>query len=282
MKNVLCGLWLLIGMAVSQTAAVDSVKVKPWKHSLVGALTASQVTYSNWAQGGENALAWIAMLDGKSVRDTVKSNWSNTYKLAFGKTKLGDNGLRKTDDRIELESVYIRKWGIYVNPYISATLKTQFAKGYMYDGDGKSVAVSDFWDPGYLTQAVGLGYQPVKPVKLRLGLALREVFSHRYAIYTDNPKTAEIEKRLVQGGLESVINIDAKLAETMIFSSAIEMFDALNNLDEVIVRSNNTLTIKASKLATVILNLQLIQEKRITPRTQLKEFLSIGVSYTFL
>ncbi len=281
MKKMLGGLLILIGLAGAQTAPVDSAK-SPWKHGLVGALTASQVTYSNWKQGGENALAWIALLDGKSVFDSVKSNWSNTYKMAFGKTKLGDKGMRKTDDRIELESVYTRKWGIYVNPYISATLKTQFAAGYVYDGDGKAVAVSDFWDPGYLTQAVGVGYQPAKPVKVRVGLAMREVFSSKYPVYTDDPKTAEIEKRLVQGGVESVINIDAKLAETMIFSSAIEMFDAFKNMDEVVVRSNNTLTIKAGKLMTVILNLQLIQEKRITPRTQLKEFLSIGLSYAFI
>jgi hypothetical protein len=276
---LLCLIWGTYAFA--QTPS-DSAKVRAWKHSLVGAVTTTQISFQDWAQGGEDALAWTALLDGKSNRETPVAIWANTYKMAYGKTKLGSQGLRKTDDRIELESVLTRKLGIYVNPFISATFKTQFNRGYAYDAKGVGIAVSDFLDPGYLTQAIGLGYQPAKEVKARLGVALREVFTNHFNKYSDNPKTIAIEKSLVEGGLESVINMDFKLAENMLFSSTIELFDAFKKMDEVILRSNNNLTIKAGKLVTVIMNVQLIQEKRITPRTQVKESLSIGFSYTFL
>jgi len=279
-------IWGLLCVSVMVQAGAqtppDTARVQPWKHSLVGAVTTTQISFRDWAQGGEDAMAWTALLDGKSNREVQTSSWANTYKMAYGKTKLGSQGLRKTDDRIELEGVYTRKLGTYVNPFISATFKTQFNKGYVYDARGVGLAVSDFLDPGYLTQAIGLGYQPAKEVKTRLGLALREVFTNRFNKYSDDPKTLEIEKSLVEGGLESVINVDWKLAENMLFSSTIELFDAFKKMDEVIVRSNNNITIKAGKLVTVILNLQLIQEKRITPRTQLKESMSIGFSYTFI
>jgi hypothetical protein len=282
MKRLFGVLCLFFIMQANAQSPPDTAKVQPWKHSLVGALTTAQISFRDWAQGGENAMAWTVLLDGKSNRDTKASSWANTYKMAYGKTKLGSQGLRKTDDRIELESVLTRKLGIYVNPFISASFKTQFNTGYAYDAKGVGIAVSDFMDPGYLTQAVGLGYQPAKEVKTRLGVALREVFTNRYNLYTDNPKTKEIEKLLVEGGLESVINVDWKLAENMLFSSTIELFDAFKKMDEVIVRSNNNIAIKAGKLVTVIMNVQLIQEKRITPRTQVKESLSIGFSYTFI
>jgi hypothetical protein len=49
---------------------------------------------------------------------------------------------------------------------------------------------------------------------------------------------------------------------------------------KVIIRSNTTLSAKVNKYVTVILNVQLINEKQITPRTQVKETLSLGLSYT--
>ena len=101
----------------------------PWKHSVVSGLTLTQVSFTDWAQGGENALSYTLSVDGKSVYDNDKTNWSNAYKLAFGQTRLGDQGLRKTDDKIDLENVLTYKLGDYVNPYAAATMKTQFARG---------------------------------------------------------------------------------------------------------------------------------------------------------
>jgi len=282
MKKWAFGFIILSSLVQAQEAPPDSTPAKPWKHSLVGALTTNQVSFSNWAQGGEDALSWASLLDGKSVYEKDRISVTNSYKMGYGRTKLGERGMRKSEDRIELESVLIRKLGGHLHPYLAATLKTQFDKGLTYDADGLSTAVSDFFDPGYLTQALGVSYEPGKQFKTRIGLALREVFTHRFVRYADDPKTSKIEKSLVQGGLESATNVEVKLAENMLFTSSIELFDAFNNLDEVVVRSNNNLTIKASKLVTVIINLQLIQEKRITPRTQLKESMAIGLSYTFL
>ena len=55
-----------------------------WKHSLVAGLTLTQVAFTDWAQGGENDLAYTFNSDGKSVDDEAMSNWVNAYKLAFG------------------------------------------------------------------------------------------------------------------------------------------------------------------------------------------------------
>ena len=279
-----CALIILMlnGLALAQTAPPDSVPVKLWKHSLVGALNLNQVNFSNWAQGGENAISWAALVDGKSSYEKPKLDLVHTYKMAYGRTKLGDQGMRKTDDRIELDLEATRKLSGHLSPYLAATLKTQFDRGYAYTSEGVATAVSDFFDPGYLTQAVGVRYEPHKHFKSRLGVGLREVLTNRFNLYSDDRNTAEVEKSLAQGGLESVTNIDLKLAENMLFTSTLELFDAFSQMDQVVVRNNNNLAIKASKWVTVILNLQLIQEKRITPRTQMKESLAIGFSYTFL
>ena len=259
----------------------DSNTVKSeWKHSVVSALTLTQVSFSDWAQGGENALAWTLTLEGKSELDRANLNWNNTYKFAYGQTKLGAGDLKKTDDKIDLSSVLTMKYGAYVNPYLGATFKSQFDKGVKYAGTTK-VTVSQFFDPGYFTQSAGVGYQPIPQIKTRLGAALREILSAKYG-YADDAKTTALEKSKVEGGMESVTEIEWKIEDNILFTSKIEMFAPFKTFDEVVMRGDNTLAMKVSKYVTTNLNVQFINEKKVTPRTQFKETLSLGISYTLL
>jgi hypothetical protein len=277
----------LIGFAINVSAqeAQPDTSPKPaygWKKNLVGGLNLTQVSFNDWQQGGEDALAWTLTLDGKFENDQPKTNWATSYKFAFGQTKLGEQGIRKTDDKIDLETVLTYKLGSYVNPYFAATLKTQFARGFQYAADGTKTQVSKFFDPGYLTQSAGFGYQPAPQVKTRLGVALREIITSDFAIYSDDPATDEIEKTKVQGGMESVTNVDWKLAANLLLTAKLELFAPFETFDEAIVRSDNTLAAKVSKYVTVNLNVQLINERKVTPRTQVKETIAIGLSYALL
>jgi hypothetical protein len=253
-----------------------------WTHTLVSGLTVTQVSHTNWAQGGENALAYTLTVDGKSVRDVTVTNWSNSYKIAYGQTRLGSKGLRKIEDKIELESVLTYKIGTYVNPYASATFKSQFDDGFKYDDVANTkVKTSSRFDPAYLTQAVGLGYQPYENVKTRLGAALREVLSDAQG-YADDPATTTVETSKVEGGLESVTDVSWQFEENILFVSKLEMFAPFNHLDVVIVRSDNMLVAKVNSYISVNLNVQLINNANITPRTQVKQTLAMGLTYTLL
>ena len=256
--------------------------VGPWKHNLVSALMFSQVSYTNWVQGGQNSLAYAVTADGKTEWDIPTMNWANTYKLAFGQTRLGDQGLRKTDDKIDLQSVYTYKLGTHVNPYAGTTMKTQFAEGIQYNADGTGTVVSKFFDPAYLTQSVGFGYQPIPEVKTRLGAALREVITSRFVTYADDPKTAVVEKINTDGGIESITEVEWKFEENVLFTSKIELFARFEQLDDFVLRGDNTLAVKVSKYITINLNVQFINEKQVSPRTQVKETLAFGLSYTLL
>ncbi len=263
----------------------DTVQAAPdiWAHNVVAGLTLTQVAFQDWTQGGENALSYTVSLDGKSQRKGESTTWTNSYKLAFGQTRLGIQGLRKTDDKIDLESVLSFSLGNSINPYASATLKSQFATGYKYDSKaGTKTAVSQFFDPAYLTQSVGFGYQPAPEIKTRLGAGLREVITSVYNSYADNPKTPGIEKTSVDGGFESVTNAELKLDDNLLFTAKLELFAAFKKLDQVIVRSDNSITAKVNKYISVILNVQFINDQNVTTRTQVKETLGLGLTYTVL
>lgn len=273
-------LFVTLASAQEQQAPPTTEPTAPWKHSMVAGLTLTQVSYTDWAAGGENALSWTFSADGKSAYDLEVLNWANAYSFAFGQTRLGDKGFRKTDDKIDMESILTYKLGTLINPYAAITLKTQFAKGFIYNAAGDRTQVSAFFDPGYITQSAGAGYQPMKEVKTRLGLALREIFTQDFNQYADDPSTTDIEKTRVEGGIESVTDVEWQLEENLLFTTKLELFSPIKTLDEVIVRSNSNLTAKVNRYITAILNVQFINEKRVTPKTQVKETLALGLSYT--
>lgn len=279
MKRIL-SLLTLLGTALS--AQTDSA-ASPWTHTLVSAVTLTQVSYTDWTAGGENAMAYTVSLDGRSVRDAGMFHWSNSYKVAYGQTRLGSKGMRKIEDKLELESVLTYKLGTHVNPYASATFKSQFDDGFKYDdAAGTKVQTSAGFDPVYMTQAVGVGYEPVPQVRTRLGAALREVLSDAHG-YADDPKTAgEVETSKVEGGLESVTDVSLQFEENLLFTSKLELFSPFHDPDVIILRSDSMLAAKVSSYITVNLTLQLINDANITARTQVKQGLAMGLTYTLL
>jgi hypothetical protein len=271
----------LLTISVAAFAQQDTAKGPKygWSHTSVATLNGTQVAFTDWVQGGDNALAFATGLAGKSVYDQEQTSWNNSYKFAFGEARLGDQSLRKTDDQIEIESMLTYKLGGKLSPYAAVTLKTQFAKGYKYDGAGNGTPVSRFFDPAFLTQSAGAVYQPIPELKTRFGAALREIITSEFPVYAD---PLGIEKTSVKGGLESVTELVWKIDENIMLNSRIELFSAFGRLDQIIVNNDNMIVAKVSKYVTTSFGVQLRNEPAISPRTQVKQTLAFGLSYAIL
>jgi hypothetical protein len=261
---------------------LDTSRVLGWHPALTAGLNMTQVSFKDWAQGGENAFSYTLGVIGGVSHVAESTTWSNSVRLTFGQTRLGSQGLRKTDDEVYFESLLIYYLGGVINPYASFTLRTQFAPGFSYSGDGTKTEISGFFDPAYLTQSAGLAWQPSSILTLRLGAAAREIVTSRYPSFSDDPETEEIEKLRVQGGLESVATLEWPFAENMKLSSRLELFAPFEAVDRIVVRNDNVLTASVNRYVTVTFNVQAINDVNASPRTQLKETLSLGVTYTVL
>jgi hypothetical protein len=253
-----------------------------WRHSVVASATMSQVSLKDWTQGGEDAISWTVRLDGKSTLIDTAYMWGNGYKMAYGEAKLGSGTVQKVEDRIEFESVFTYKLGIHVNPYVSASLKTQFTEGVTTDASGKVTPVSQFFDPAYLIQSAGFGYQPVKEVKTRLGAAVREIVTSKYRDYANSPSVpvSEWVKTRVDGGVESVTDVEWKPQEDVLVRSKLELFSPLRKFSEVTMRMDNAVMVNIAKYFVVVLNLQLVNDPNTSTRTQVKEVLAFGFTYS--
>jgi len=261
-------------------AVPDSAK-SLWQKEMVASLQLSQTGFDNWAQGGENSAAWQAGLSFKFVRDAEQSTWSHSGKFAFGTTKAGKAGSKKSIDEIKLESVYTVKTGWAINPYAALSAETQFAPGYRYGNP--DVEISNFLDPGYLRESLGLGYKPNEVVFTRLGASIKETLTRNFpAPYADDPGTVEIEKTKMEAGAESVTDVNWKLSSNALLKSKLELFSNLKAFDEIDVNWDNVLSANVTKYVTFNFNVRLLYDKTVSPKRQIMQALTVGFSYRFL
>ncbi len=279
---------LLLLIAANTALAQESQPVVPvltdtsWKHTMVLSANITQISFTDWSQGGENALAYALFLEGKSAYTKDAIEWVSEYKFGYGQARLGTLGIRKTDDMIDLGSVITYKTGTIINPYASVSLKTQFTEGVKYDAAGYAVPVSNFFDPVYIIQSAGVGYQPVPEVKTRLGAALREILTKTHTRYSDDPTTTQIEKEKVEGGLESVTEVVWTVMENVVLHAKFELFAPVTHFNQTTIRSDNSLSAKVNKFLSVNLNVQLINDPPVQARTQVKEALALGFNFTLM
>jgi len=247
-----------------------------WRKEAVGILNFTQNQFDNWKQGGDNSWSWQMNFNGNFNLVQEQYSWTNSVKLSYGQTKLGNAEARKAADEIRLETVYTRKMNIYINPYVSASALTQFTNGYDYAKTPKE-KISALLDPGYFTQSAGLGFQPLKQVKTRLGAALKETmakdFRNRYA---------DGKEMRTEYGAESVTDVNWQMAANILFTSKLEMFSNLKAINEVDVNWDNMFTSKITKYIGVSFNIKLLYDRDISSQRQLKQTLAVGLNYSFL
>jgi len=254
-----------------------------WQKMMIGALNLTQSSFDNWVQGGENLFSWQLTLNFKFVNKQEKTNWANTGKLGFGLTRTGDKESRKSTDEIKLESVYTYKIGILINPYIAFNGETQFGAGYNYATNPKT-QISDFMDPAYFRESIGIGFEPNDYLKTRLGFSFKQTNTNNYpAPYADNPETTSlIEQTRNEMGAESVTDLNWKISSNTLLISKLELFSTLKAFDEIDVNWDNTLTAKISKYFNMNLQFRLFYDKDISPKRQIKQALALGFSYSFM
>lgn len=252
--------------------------VSNWKKDGVAGINISQISLDNWAQGGDDALSWTFFTNMSF--DYSKSDWklSNKFKLAYGRTKLGDTDYRTNDNEIYLETVLSYNLGWAVDPYFSNTVRSSVSSGFDYKKT-PYLKTADFFDPGYVSQSLGFTYQKLTNFNFRIGLGFQETFTKYQTGYSDDPKTSEIEKFKLDTGIESVTEGKYSFEENLLLTSKLRLFSTFKDIDIWDVRWDNTFTAKVSKYVNVNLNILVIYERKQSPKTQLKEALQLGIVY---
>ena len=274
-------LLLLLAATITNAQTPDSLRNK-WIPSLITTLGINQVSFTNWQTGGENSIAWTLSGNFKLNRESDEWGFRNQLKASYGRAKIGSGIYKTTDNDFYLENLASYNVGWAVSPFFSNSVRTQITKGYDYTVAG-SPNISDFFDPGYITQTLGFTYDKYKYIITRIGLAFQETFTKKFTQYSDDAGTTEeVEKFKFETGLESVTDFNFTIDTNLLYSGKLRLFTRFEHLDVWDVRWDNAITAKVNSWLNVNFNYILLYEKNQSPLTQTKEALQIGITYALL
>jgi hypothetical protein len=281
-------------------AEADTVGV--WSVDLAASLNASQAAYREWREGGVNSLTFSSSIDGTAEK--IGNRWSQTHdlRLAFGIIDQEEQMVRKSDDLIRLASNYrYRGSGFFATfkPTVAANLRTQFAYGFNYTDNpypdaGADPAVnprvdqeapvrtSSFFSPAFIQEAIGLTYEPADYFSVRLGVASKQTVvldqDARVLYDVDRDKAARIE-----GGADLEVNFNREIATNVRYKSRVGAFYAVSGFeDPPDVIWENLITLKVNDWLNTNFEFVAVYDKNTVDAIQLKEVLSVGVSFVLI
>ena len=185
-----------------------------WKTSGIFSLAYNQTAVSdNWTGSEAFVRAWQARVNLSLDRVGEKTDWTTSFREAYGETDTRD--LHSISlDMIEFNTVWIYKVYRFLQPYASFYFLTQNNK---------------FWDPITYMESAGLNFtlldSKINSLRVRTGAALRQVDS-----------TANGNER--DAGAEGIINYVFVFQESLRFTSDFRVFETFEKEGELVFWDN--------------------------------------------
>jgi hypothetical protein len=279
-----------------------------WKKGGVFAANLAQTSLTNWAAGGQKSVAFNSIFAVFANLKQGKSRWDNSLDLGYGLMNQGEQGFRKTDDKIDFLSKYGRE--AFKNFYYAALLnfKTQLAPGYNYPDATTKDKISDLFAPAYLLVALGMDYKPnaylsvfLAPLTAKFTFVTAPSLSAAGAFGVTPGKKSRAE---IGGYLRAIYtknDFKSEFMKNVSFTTKIDLFsnyaDHPQNID---VNWETLIAMKVNKYISVSFNTVLLYDDNILipldrnhngnmtdpgdfpgKRVQFKEILGVGFSYKF-
>lgn len=293
---------------ISQNLPSIDTFLKRWKLKAIYGLNGTQTSFVNWNAGGRNNISVLGSISASSLFDKNKLKWSNDLSIALGGLKYIDQqsneGLQKTDDRIDLATNLGYKIKEHYYFSILGGFKTQMLDGFSYPND--SIRVSTFLAPGYVSGAIGIDYIKsdnfsifTSPLAMKLTLVNNQVLANSgsfgvTAATYDNLGNLLTEGKRLRGEFGAYIKVkyNVTLAKNIDLKSKLELFsNYLNNPQNIDVNMEAIFNFKVNSWFSASLNWMLIYDDDINirdakgnigPRTQFKSVLGLGISYKMI
>lgn len=142
-----------------------------WKNSGNALFLVNQSSFSNWTSGGQSSISGTLKIDYNFNYSDNGWDWDTKVISHFGLNKIsGSDFLKKTDDRIEINSVLGKKFNNDIIGRWSYSsffnFQTQFAKGYRFGNDANGnpnrTEKSRFFSPATVQLGVGMYWKKSK------------------------------------------------------------------------------------------------------------------------
>ena len=278
--------------------AQESADTSYWKKGGVASLNASQVSFTNWAAGGENSLSGSSFFNLFANYKKDRTTWDNTLDLGYGMMKMGfgeESLYFKTDDKMDFSS----KYGQYAfeHWYYSALLgfKSQFAEGYKKASD--TIRISNLLAPAYLTISLGMDYKPNDNFSVLLSPFTGKTTFVNDTMLSNAGAFGVLPGELVRFEFGGYIKAQLKLniMENISLVSKLDLFsNYLESPQNIDVNFENLITFKINDFFAANLHLTMLYDDDIKmqidrdgdgitegpgSRLQIKQLFGVGITY---
>lgn len=289
---LLLSLFLLIASAqqvVPKFTSPDSVV--GWTSTGTLHFNFSNVGLTNWAGGGQDALSLTSDLDYSIDFLGPRKIWDNDISLVYGATRTGEvKEFRKTDDQLNVKSIYGRRLGDY--SYISSSLEfwTQLTNGFEYNDEVDTLSkrlVSTFLAPGYLSSSTGWTSKKkdvysvtIAPITGKLTIVANDSLANIGAFGVMNGDTYRFE-----GGASISGTFEHQLMENTLFRISADFFSNYRDFSTVDVNIRSSVKMKVNQLISSSFSVTLIYDEdvdvqrddgTIGPAIQFRNTVNIG------
>lgn len=292
--------FVLVVLAALLPAAVPSqAAAQGWEYLIETELTMTQSYYSdNWSGGEVGNIAWRWNLGSVAQRQLTPSVHNrNTLRLKYGQTHNQDENdatvwkrPEKSDDQIDLETIFrFTVWETF-DPYVSGRFESQFY-------DARDPEKKRYVNPMRFTESAGIARSFLKEedrtLLVRLGAASRQYVDR------DSLDPVTLERGTAteyDAGL--MFDTDARLPIAdgkIVYTSKLNVYQALydSEKDELEglpnedywktpdVRWENTFSANVTGHIVVNLYVDFRYDKQVDLRGSFKQTLALGINYRF-
>ncbi|WP_425656499.1 DUF3078 domain-containing protein [Tenacibaculum ascidiaceicola] len=257
-------------------------KNPPKKWTVVGKYTFlfNQSSFSNWAAGGNNTVAGNMTLGYDFNYKRKKWNWDNKVISAYGLSYVDGQGVRKTEDQFEYNSLLgLRTSKLWFFSFFS-NFKTQYTRGYDYKQEPK-VAVSDFFSPAYWSFGPGMLWKKNDNARINVAPAsarytfVSDEFSGKYGV--DEGKNINFSL-----GFNLSAYFKSEIMKDVTMESIVAVYsDYLNKPQNIDIDYQLNIFVKINKNLSTNLGLHAIIDDDASSKVQFKEVFGLGLNYIF-
>ena len=273
-----------------------------WKNTGKITFLMNQSAFSNWQPGGDNSFS--GNLNFNYDLNYTKNGWvfDNKVIATIGITAIGDDEPKKTDDRLEINSILGRKLTTYWNFSFFNNFKTQFLNGNDFSNDNNSDEVvlenptSGFFKPAYLSFGPGFFWKKsddlslnIAPVTSRFTFVTREVFTlgddgltfvSSNEVETFGVKPGETTRYEFGMNIRGYYRVN--LMENISVENILTLFsDYIDKPQNVDVDYTMNLVMKINDAFSTNLTFQGVYDNNAYSALQVKQTFGLGISYLF-
>jgi hypothetical protein len=253
---------------------------KSWKVTGKYTFLFNQSSFSNWSAGGNNTVAGNMGLSYDFNYKKNKWNWDNKLTSFYGLSYVDRQGIRKTDDRIEYNSLLGKKTSKLWFFSFFSNFKTQYSKGYEYKED-MVVEVSDFFSPAYWSFGPGMLWKKSDDNRINIAPAtvrytfVSDKFSGKYGV--ENNRNTKFGL-----GLNFSSYFKHEIMKDVVMENIIAVYsDYLNKAQNIDVDYQLSFYIIINKYLSTNLGLHAIIDDDASSKIQFKEVFGLGLNYIF-